>query len=97
MLKMQDSPGRLPVATMRTYFEGAINHTPALLDRVPLGVVNSNAKFSHYAQPETDTLWVGFALGLRYAERLQAAATSQDYSPRLRLVGAPGGDPIELG
>lgn len=34
-----------------------------------------NGKFSHYADPDTDTMWLGFALGMRCQERLNRVAT----------------------
>jgi hypothetical protein len=45
-----------------------------LRDTTPLGIVEVNGEFSHYMNPETDTFWLGFALGMRCAERVQKAA-----------------------
>ena len=28
-----------------------------------------NDQFHHYMDPDTDTLWIGFALGVRWQER----------------------------
>jgi len=73
MLDVADKPGKISKAEMRAYFENGVNNTPALKANTPLGVVTVNGKFSHYADPETDTMWLGFALGMRCAERVQAA------------------------
>ena len=73
MLDVADKPGKISKAEMRAYFENGVNNTPALKANTPLGVVTVNGKFSHYAAPETDTMWLGFALGMRCAERVQAA------------------------
>ncbi len=71
--KMKDRPGCITVAQMRTYFEQAINGTPRFKDNTPLGIMEVNGEFSHYMNPETDTMWIGFAIGTRFAERRQHA------------------------
>lgn len=73
MLTIKDKPGRITVAEMRSYFEGAINNTPALKANTPLGAMEINDTFSHYLDSDTDTMWIGFALGMRCAERIAAA------------------------
>jgi hypothetical protein len=72
-LQMKDRPGRITVAEMRTRFEQAVNGTPKLKETTPLGIMEINGEFSHYMDPSTDTMWIGFALGLRFAEREQRA------------------------
>lgn len=72
-LKINDRPGCIPVAQMRHYFEGAINSTPVLKASRPLDVVTSAGEFQHYADPGTDSMWTGFALGMRAAERIHGA------------------------
>jgi hypothetical protein len=74
MLDIVDKPGVIPKAVMREYFEKAVNDTPALRASIPLGIVEINGVFSHYADSETDTFWLGFALGMRCAERVGKAA-----------------------
>ena len=59
----------VPIVVMRGYFEGAMTGTPHFKNQ-PLGIMEINGQFSHYMNPETDTLWLGFALGIRCAERL---------------------------
>lgn len=78
MLDIKDKPGAISKALMRHYFEGAINNTTALKGRTPLGPVTVNGEFSHYADSGTDTMWLGFALGMRCAERVQAAVDAQN-------------------
>ena len=71
--------GRLPtVANMRKLFEEAVNSTPALKKNTPLGIMEINGQFSHYMHPDTDTLWIGFAIGLRMAQRMADALSSND-------------------
>ncbi|HCW19190.1 MAG TPA: hypothetical protein DHL02_14820 [Achromobacter sp.] len=74
MLTVKDVLGRISVADMRRYFEGAINSTPALKANTPLGVMEINEQFAYYMDGDTDTMWIGFALGMRCAERVAIAA-----------------------
>lgn len=71
--KIKDGPGKMPVALMRTYFERLVNDTDVFKANTPLGIMEVNGEFSHYMDAETDTMWLGFALGMRCAERLAAA------------------------
>ena len=73
MLQIKDVTGRISVAEMRGFFEQGIQQTPALAERFPLTPVSVNGAFSHYMEPDTDTAWIGFALGMRAAERIQSA------------------------
>ena len=66
---MIDREGAIPVEAMRSHFEAAIKSTPLLAKNTHLGVMEINGKFSHYVEPDTDTMWIGFALGMRCAER----------------------------
>lgn len=77
MLDIKDKPGTISKKLMRHYFEGAINITAALKANTPLGIVTVNGEFSHYSDRDTDTMWIGFALGMRCAERAQAAVDAQ--------------------
>jgi hypothetical protein len=72
-LDIADIPGRITKKLMRHYFEGIINNTPALKANTPLGIVTVNDEFRCYADPDTDTMWLGFAIGMRCAERIAAA------------------------
>lgn len=73
MLDIKEKPGAISKALMRHYFEGAITNTPSLKSNTPLGAVLVNGEFSHYADSDTDTMWLGFALGMRCAERVEVA------------------------
>lgn len=70
MLVIKDRPGAPSVATMRTLFEQSVQQTPALERRFPLGVMEVNGAFSHYMDDHTDTAWIGFAIGMRAAQRI---------------------------
>ena len=73
MIQIKDRPGCITVAEMRSHFETSVNSTPVFKANTPLGTVEVNGVFSHYADPYTDTMWLGFALGMRAAERVNAA------------------------
>lgn len=45
-----------PVATKAKPFE-----------KIQVWYVNVNDKFHHYMNPDTDTMWIGFACGMRWA------------------------------
>lgn len=77
LLRIKDLPGRIPVAEMRRYFERAINDTPSFKANTPLGTVEINGQFSHYFDADTDTMWLGFAIGMRCAERLASQAAEE--------------------
>ncbi|VVE76542.1 hypothetical protein PCA31118_05234 [Pandoraea captiosa] len=70
MITIKDKPGCITVDEMRNYFENSIKETALLTANTPLGVMEINGKFSHYVTPDTNTMWIGFALGMRAAERL---------------------------
>ncbi|BDD90912.1 hypothetical protein PanNE5_03520 [Pandoraea sp. NE5] len=72
MLRVKDLPGKITVAEMRRLFEASITSTPMFKDNTPLGIMQVNGEFSHYMTPDTDTMWLGFALGMRCAERVDA-------------------------
>lgn len=76
MLTIKDKPGCITTDEMRRHFEAAINGTPTLKANTPLGSLSFNGKFSRYANADTDTMWLGFAIGMRAAERI--AATQGD-------------------
>lgn len=76
MLKIIDSPGRRPSEEMRELFEGAVQNNSVLSQNTSLAPMTLNGKFSHYVDPDTDTLWIGFALGMRGSDQLAARAAS---------------------
>jgi hypothetical protein len=55
---------------LKSCFERAILQTPSLAKNTPLGVMKINNEFSHYMDSDTDTLWIGFAMGMRYYSHL---------------------------
>ena len=75
MLRNKDKPCCITDAEMKHQFEVSINSTPAFKANTPLGVVCVNGEFSHYANADTDTMWLGFAIGMRAAERIAAQCT----------------------
>lgn len=77
MLTIKDIPGRISVADMRGYFESAINDTPKLKANTPLETMEINGQFAYYMDRDTDTMWLGFAIGMRCAERVTIAQQSQ--------------------
>lgn len=73
MLQIKNRPGCIRTEDMRRHFEQGIRQTPILNDRFSLAPMVINGVFSHYMDPDTDTAWIGFALGMRAAEKLQRA------------------------
>ena len=71
-LRMLDRAGAVSVARMREAFEKSIRDTPALQQHTKLDAAATGDVFSHYVDPRTDVLWLGFALGMRAAARLAA-------------------------
>ncbi|CUJ30096.1 hypothetical protein [Achromobacter ruhlandii] len=74
MLNIKERPGSITVAEMRKYFEQGVNNTLALKENTPLGIMEINGEFAYYLDSDTDTMWLGFALGMRAAERVARAA-----------------------
>lgn len=93
MLDIVDKPGAISKKLMRQHFEGAINNTPSLKAKTPLGVLEINGEFSHYVDGDTDTMWLGFALGMRCSERLQEAQAKRvdEGVERSESGASPGG------
>ena len=75
-LEVRDRPGVMKAILLRNYFEGAVTQTATLAAALPLDRVFVAGEFQQYLRPETQTAWVGFALGMRCAERMQAAVDS---------------------
>ena len=77
MLDIVDRPGCITRDAMRDLFEGAVKQTPAFAGNTPLDVLMVNGK-ARYMDPDTDTMWLGFAIGMRCAERVQRSAQVMD-------------------
>lgn len=58
---------------IRGLFEKTVQESAKIRDTTPLGTMEVNGAFHYYTEPDTDTMWIGFALGYRIAERDQAA------------------------
>lgn len=58
------------IESLRGHFEKYISESPKFRGNTPLGKMMVNEKFSHYINPDTDTLWIGFAIGMRLAEQI---------------------------
>ncbi len=54
---------------VRRLFEETIK-TSKYAASTPLGAMTINDDFDHYMDPDTDTLWIGFALGVHCASQL---------------------------
>ena len=64
---------------VRRLFEEAIANS-IYRNNTPMGIMWVNDEFDHYMDPDTDTLWIGFVLGVQAAEKL-----NQERSKILRL------------
>lgn len=64
---------------VRRLFEEAVAAS-IYADSTPLGAMTVNNEFSHYMDPDTDTMWIGFTVGIQAAEQL-----NQERSKILRL------------
>lgn len=72
-ISIKDGEEKITVAAMRELFEKSMQST-RLLQGVVLGTMEINGQFSHYMDEDTDNLWIGFAIGMRCAERILKAA-----------------------
>lgn len=95
MLTILDREGCITVAAMRALFERSVKETRVLAQTTPLGTIEVNGAFSHYMEPDTDTLWIGFAIGMRAAERAakstgscQSVVINRDRVERDELLAA---------
>lgn len=70
LLGIRDYPGVFPSDTCRWYFETIINETPSLLGKLSLGT-RARDGVEEYVSDATQNAFVGFALGLRCAERIE--------------------------
>ena len=85
--RMLDRAGAVSVARMREAFEKSIRDTPALQQHTKLDAAADGDAFSHYVDPRTDMLWLGFALGMRAAARLAAEEAQKPDSTLNVLAG----------
>jgi len=60
---------------LRANFEEAVASSEKLKASTPLGIMEINGKFHHYMNPDTDTLWIGFAAGMKWSKILSERAT----------------------
>lgn len=78
MLVIKDRTGFSTQKLMRRYFEGAVKQTEALAKNVHLDCMVAVDGTVEYADPKTQALWVGWALGMRCAERIEQEQRAQD-------------------
>jgi hypothetical protein len=74
-----DNPLKTHRNFVRRLFEEAILAS-IYAHSTPLGIMTVNGEFWHYMDTDTDTLWLGFVLGVQAAEQL-----NQERSKILRL------------
>lgn len=87
MLVIKDNPGSMSARLIKAYFEKAIADTKVLADNVPLERQAPAVEGSiEYADPKAHAMWVGFALGMRAAERIAAVKANQAQQCRLNEV-----------
>lgn len=71
MSKIKIKDGNLPtIAKMRELFELAVNGTAVIKKHYPLAIREGIGCFEGYADGQTNSLWVGFALGMRCTQRI---------------------------
>ena len=78
MFVMKDRPGFRTQKLMRHYFESAVKQTAVLAARVQLDCTVGADGAVTYAHQDTQTLWVGWCLGMRCAERIEQEQAAQD-------------------
>lgn len=73
---MNDRP-QTPSDVYRAKFEAAVRGDPNLSGNTPLNALIIQGVFVQYMDADTDTLFIGFVMGLRFGHReaLGAAAT----------------------
>jgi hypothetical protein len=72
MLDVKDRPGVISSKVLRVYFERAVRDTEAFATHFPLDSVTRDGS-TEYVTPATQSMWLGFAIGMRCAERIAAA------------------------
>ena len=71
--RVVDYEGAIKVSTMRFYFENLVNCTSKLSGTICLDSVQVENGEEMYSDPVTETLFQGFAIGLRAGQRIQEA------------------------
>jgi len=61
----------MSIEEIRALFETTVKGSKRLASTTPLGTMEINGEFHHYMDPDTDTMWIGFALGVRTVEQLK--------------------------
>lgn len=69
-LAIRDRPGVIPAETIREWFERAIRDTPILKGHGLSKMTRPDGSFWAYRDGHVNRLWIGFAVGVRCAERL---------------------------
>jgi hypothetical protein len=72
--QIKNPPGARPTEEMRALFEKSITQTEVFARTTSLAPMLVNGQFHHYMDPDTDAMWIGFAIGMRCADRLARAA-----------------------
>jgi hypothetical protein len=57
------------LSEIKQAFEDYVKNSKRFKDNTPLETMEINGVFHHYMNPDTDTMWIGFALGFRTAEQ----------------------------
>lgn len=52
---------------LKATFEDFVKSSDRFKDNTPLGTMVINGAFHHYMDADTDTMWIGFAIGYRCA------------------------------
>lgn len=61
----------ISVDEMRKHFEECVRKSDRLKHNTPLAIMEINGTFANYMDADTDTLWIGFALGMRVMEKIK--------------------------
>lgn len=80
MLTSADYPDVISPEQIRECFERAVRQSKSLAGNTPLAAMRINGQFSHYMDPDTDTMFLGFALGMRFYERMGKCFSTESES-----------------
>lgn len=72
-LQISSREGEIPVESMRHLFERAIRTEPYLHGKASLLSAQVNGVFSHYIDPDINSMWLGFALGIRKWDKMRSS------------------------
>lgn len=76
MLMIRDREGFISAKLARHYFERAVRENTFLA--APLDCTVGADGLVEYADPQTHAMWVGWALGMRCQQRIEAEMAAQD-------------------